>query len=235
MQDQLKHWRGKISSNSQEWEDRNASLLAEKKSMSRHYQSLKGAMDSFRGAQGERLKQLCLQAQGAEHELHDVIHQAEGLLKLAEMCRGLETEQVRRPGLRSARLHQRPLHCDTASCSDAPVAASIASAGWRSLTPPAAAALQHSMHARAFSWTLLRSSRRTAPRMHGDPPCDLQEQLWLRGHGRKQRGELCSPTTAVPRSRVAVAMADGGSVGDAGGAKPRCRWLCRRRSCRLCR
>lgn len=61
VQDQLKHWRSKISSNSQEWEDRNASLLAEKKSMSRHYQSLKSAMDSFRGAQGERLKQLSLQ------------------------------------------------------------------------------------------------------------------------------------------------------------------------------
>ena len=61
MQDQLKHWRSKITSNSQEWEDRNASLLAEKKSMSRHYQSLKSAMDSFRGAQGERLKQLSLQ------------------------------------------------------------------------------------------------------------------------------------------------------------------------------
>lgn len=29
--------------------------------MSRHYQSLKSAMDSFRGTQGERLKQLSLQ------------------------------------------------------------------------------------------------------------------------------------------------------------------------------
>lgn len=147
MQDQLKHWRSKISSNSQEWEDRNASLLAEKKSMSRHYQSLKSAMDSFRGAQGERLKQLSLQvlqhtnyqsrpaaptpgvvrvsvcktlsefvipppvvkygsgiraegicayvqAQSAEEDLNGVVKQAEGLLKLAEMCRRLETEQA---------------------------------------------------------------------------------------------------------------------------------------------
>jgi hypothetical protein len=95
VQDQLKHWRGKISCNSQEWEDRNTSLLVEKKAMSRHYASLKGTMDAFRAAQGERLKQLSLQAHAAELELQAVITQAEGLLKLAEMCRGLESEQVR--------------------------------------------------------------------------------------------------------------------------------------------
>lgn len=94
VQDQLKHWRTKIHTVSMEWEDRNAALLAEKKIMAGHYQSLKAAMDSFRAVQGERLKQLSLQSQAAERELTAVIQHAERILKLAEMCRKLETEQV---------------------------------------------------------------------------------------------------------------------------------------------
>lgn len=95
VQDQLKHWRTKIHTVSMEWEDRNAALLAEKKIMAGHYHSLKTAMDSFRAVQAERLKQLSLQAQTAERELTAVIQHAERILKLAEMCRKLETEQVR--------------------------------------------------------------------------------------------------------------------------------------------
>lgn len=94
MQDQLKHWRTKIHTVSMEWEDRNSALLAEKKIMAGHYQSLKTAMDGFRAVQAERLKQLSLQSQAAERELTAVIQHAERILKLAEMCRKLETEQV---------------------------------------------------------------------------------------------------------------------------------------------
>lgn len=77
-----------------EWEDRNSALLAEKRIMAGHYQGLKSAMDGFRAVQGERLKQLSLQAQAAERELTAIIQHAERILKLAEMCRKLETEQV---------------------------------------------------------------------------------------------------------------------------------------------
>eukprot|EP00892_Ulva_mutabilis_P004203 jgi/Ulvmu1/2154/UM129_0014.1 len=93
LQDQLKHWRTKIHTVSMEWGDRNAALLTEKRIMAGHYQGLKSAMDSFRAVQGERLKQLSLQAQTAERELTAVIQHAERILKLAEMCRKLETEQ----------------------------------------------------------------------------------------------------------------------------------------------
>lgn len=63
--------------------------------MTNHYQSLKSSMDSFRGQQADRLKQLSLQAGACEKDLSDRIVEAEHMLKLAEMCRKLETEQVR--------------------------------------------------------------------------------------------------------------------------------------------
>ena len=48
----LAHWRTKIATNSREWEERNRLLRNEKDIMSRHYQTLKGGMNRFRGAEG---------------------------------------------------------------------------------------------------------------------------------------------------------------------------------------
>jgi hypothetical protein len=93
-QDQLTHWRAKIQSNGRECEDRNASLANEKKVMAHHYQQLKFQMDAFRSALGERLKQLSASAKACEDALRTRLAKAEALLKLAERCRKLETEQA---------------------------------------------------------------------------------------------------------------------------------------------
>jgi dynein regulatory complex subunit 2 len=94
LQESLKNWRTKTYSNSRGWEDRNQALANEKGIVTGHYQSLKSSMDSFRATQNERLKQ-SVQAQAAERHLQGLISQSETILKLAEMCRKLETEQVR--------------------------------------------------------------------------------------------------------------------------------------------
>ena len=93
LQEALQHWRTKIATNSREWEDRNKSLRNEKEIMTRHYSGLKTSMDQFRAVQGERLKQLSLASNDCMVKLKKKIGAAENMLKLADHCRKLETEQ----------------------------------------------------------------------------------------------------------------------------------------------
>uniref|UniRef100_A0A7S1SW74 Dynein regulatory complex subunit 2 n=1 Tax=Tetraselmis chuii TaxID=63592 RepID=A0A7S1SW74_9CHLO len=93
LQDSLAHWRTKIATNSKDWEERNRALRNEKDIMSRHYQALKATMDRFRAAQADRLKTLSISSGNAEKELSSKKALAENILKLAELCRKMETEQ----------------------------------------------------------------------------------------------------------------------------------------------
>mmetsp|Transcript_8140 Transcript_8140/g.20845 ORF Transcript_8140/g.20845 Transcript_8140/m.20845 type:complete len:521 (+) Transcript_8140:159-1721(+) len=93
LQDSLAHWRTKIATNSKDWEERNRALRNEKDIMSRHYQALKATMDRFRAAQADRLKTLSLSSGNAENDLSSKKALAENILKLAELCRKMETEQ----------------------------------------------------------------------------------------------------------------------------------------------
>lgn len=93
LQEALQHWRTKIATNSREWEERNRALRSEKEIMTRHYSSLKGAMDQFRASQGERLRQLSLNSHSAQETLTSKLAIAENILKLSELCRKHETEQ----------------------------------------------------------------------------------------------------------------------------------------------
>mmetsp|Transcript_14746 Transcript_14746/g.41521 ORF Transcript_14746/g.41521 Transcript_14746/m.41521 type:complete len:530 (-) Transcript_14746:148-1737(-) len=93
LQDNLAHWRTKIATNSKDWEERNRALRNEKDIMSRHYQALKSTMDRFRAGQAERLKTLSLSSGKAENDLAMKRELAEQILKLAELCRKMETEQ----------------------------------------------------------------------------------------------------------------------------------------------
>uniref|UniRef100_A0A061R1K0 Dynein regulatory complex subunit 2 n=1 Tax=Tetraselmis sp. GSL018 TaxID=582737 RepID=A0A061R1K0_9CHLO len=93
LQDALAHWRTKIATNSKDWEERNRALRNEKDIMSKHYQALKGTMDRFRSAQADRLKTLSLSSGSAEENLKEKQDLAEQILKLAELCRKMETEQ----------------------------------------------------------------------------------------------------------------------------------------------
>ncbi|KAF6253998.1 flagellar associated protein [Scenedesmus sp. NREL 46B-D3] len=92
LQEDLQHWRTKIATNSREWGERNAALRREKDLMARHYAQLKAALDAGRGAAAERLKQLSVMSSGAMQDLRSKLAKAESVLKLAEMCRKLETE-----------------------------------------------------------------------------------------------------------------------------------------------
>jgi len=89
----VQHWRLKIANNEEEWSDRNAALRDEKDVMTRHYAKLKGQMDRFRRQQQSRLKELSRQSGAAMEALRTRIAVAERILKLAEFCRRLETEQ----------------------------------------------------------------------------------------------------------------------------------------------
>lgn len=93
LQENLQHWRTKISTNTREWEERNRSLRNEKEIMTRHYAALKSTMDHFRASQGERLKQLSINSNAAMAKLREQLQMAESILKLAEICRKFETEQ----------------------------------------------------------------------------------------------------------------------------------------------
>jgi hypothetical protein len=63
--------------------------------MSHHYQQLKASMDTFQASISERLKQLSQSASTCTEKLEGRLAIAESILKLAERCRKLETEQVR--------------------------------------------------------------------------------------------------------------------------------------------
>lgn len=93
LQDSLAHWRTKIATNSREWEERNRLLRNEKDIMSRHYQTLKGGMNRFRGAEGGRLKQLTLNAGACVKSLEDKLALGSRILRLAQLNRKMETEQ----------------------------------------------------------------------------------------------------------------------------------------------
>lgn len=93
LQEALQHWRTKIATNSREWEERNKSLRNEKEIMTRHYSGLKTSMDQFRAVQGERLKQLSLASNECMTKLKKKLGAGENMLKLADHCRKLETEQ----------------------------------------------------------------------------------------------------------------------------------------------
>ena len=93
LQDALGLWRTKISSSTQEWDERNRALRNEKDIMTRHYRGLKSSMDHFRAAQSQRLKCLSVHSEKSAMELKEKLKKGENILKLTEMCRKLETEQ----------------------------------------------------------------------------------------------------------------------------------------------
>ncbi|CAG9461858.1 unnamed protein product [Pedinophyceae sp. YPF-701] len=93
LQEALAHWRTKISTNSAEWEERNAALRDEKDGMQKHYTGLKLQMDRFRRQQQHRLRELSKNSSASIDGLNERIRLAERILKLGELCRRLETDQ----------------------------------------------------------------------------------------------------------------------------------------------
>jgi len=93
LQDQISHWKQKLATNAKKCEERNKAMKAEKDSIFKHFQELKGRMNKFREREALRLQELTINSQAAIKELDGRRDKAEKILKLAEIARKFETER----------------------------------------------------------------------------------------------------------------------------------------------
>lgn len=91
--DNIAQLKGKMASNTRECEERNRQLREEREMMLAHFQELKGQMNKLREVQRERLTKLTLESNAAIKELKRKSEKGERIMRLAEMCRKLETEE----------------------------------------------------------------------------------------------------------------------------------------------
>ncbi|XP_064620664.1 dynein regulatory complex subunit 2-like [Lineus longissimus] len=91
--DGIAQLKSKMSANAKECDERNKQLKDEREMMVHHFQELKGQMNKLRDAERQRLTKLTLESNGAIKELRRISDKGERGLKLAEMCRKLETEE----------------------------------------------------------------------------------------------------------------------------------------------
>ncbi|PAA70359.1 hypothetical protein BOX15_Mlig009197g3, partial [Macrostomum lignano] len=83
----------KMALNSRTYDERNRMLKEEREKMMLHFQQLKAQMNKIRELQREKLTKMTLESNGALKELRRQGDKADRILKLAEMCRKLETEE----------------------------------------------------------------------------------------------------------------------------------------------
>jgi dynein regulatory complex subunit 2 len=94
--EELKQWKIKIKQNNEDWELKNDALKKEKEKIMESYKFLKKKLIAFRNNQREKLKKLVKNSWDCITKLKEYIKLAEKILKLAEICRRLETERVRK-------------------------------------------------------------------------------------------------------------------------------------------
>jgi len=93
LQDQIAHWKQKLSTNARKCEERNKAMKAEKDAIFGHFQELKGRMNKFREREAARLQELSINSNAAISTLTERKKVAERILSHAELCRYLETER----------------------------------------------------------------------------------------------------------------------------------------------
>ncbi|CAK8679800.1 dynein regulatory complex subunit 2-like isoform X2 [Clavelina lepadiformis] len=93
IQDTITMLRGKMQQNSRECEERNRQLRDEREHVQKHFQQLKSEMNLARERERSHLTTLTLQSNAAIKKLKTVLGNGESILRLAEMCRKLETEE----------------------------------------------------------------------------------------------------------------------------------------------
>ncbi|XP_002131334.2 dynein regulatory complex subunit 2 isoform X1 [Ciona intestinalis] len=93
IQDTITQLRGKMQQNARDCEDRNRHLREEREHVQRHFQQLKTEMNNTREADRGKLTTLTLQSNSAIKKLNKVRDKGDQILRLAEMCRKLETEE----------------------------------------------------------------------------------------------------------------------------------------------
>jgi hypothetical protein len=91
--EELKQLKLKIKQNSEDWEIKNDSLKLEKEKILESYRILKEKLIQFRLNQREKLKKLVKNSWNCTTKLNEYIKIAEKILKMAEICRRLETER----------------------------------------------------------------------------------------------------------------------------------------------
>jgi len=93
IQDKITQLKSKMVSNSKEYEERNRLIREEKEAIGVKFHNLKDQMNKFREQERARLTTLTLQSNATIKELGRKKEKGERILKLAEMCRKLETEE----------------------------------------------------------------------------------------------------------------------------------------------
>ena len=88
-----KQLKTKIKQNQEDWDQKNKSLRDEKEKIMNSYKKLKEKMEAFRNNQREKLKTLDSNSFNCNMKLKEYISLSEKILRLAEICRRLETER----------------------------------------------------------------------------------------------------------------------------------------------
>lgn len=91
--DQISLLKSKMASNAKECEERNKMLKEEREKMLAHFQELKAQMNKVRDVEREKLTKVTLESNAAIKELKRQKDKSEQIMKVAEMCRKLETEE----------------------------------------------------------------------------------------------------------------------------------------------
>ncbi|XP_065055423.1 dynein regulatory complex subunit 2-like [Rhopilema esculentum] len=93
IQEKISQIRSKMSQNAKECEERNKDLKEEREAIASKFHELKNQMNRFRDQQRSRLTKLTLQSNSALQELDKKKEKGDRILRQAEMCRKLETEE----------------------------------------------------------------------------------------------------------------------------------------------
>lgn len=91
--DQIAQLKSKMSANAKECEERNKVLKEEREKMQRHFHELKAEMNCVRDKERDKLTKLTLESNAAIKEIKRQQEKGELILRLAEMCRKMETEE----------------------------------------------------------------------------------------------------------------------------------------------
>lgn len=92
IQDSISQLKTKMASNAKECDERNRLIKEQREVVATQFHELKAEMNKMRDLERSRLTQLTLQSNAAIKELKRTNDKGESILKLAEMCRKLETE-----------------------------------------------------------------------------------------------------------------------------------------------
>ncbi|KAM8977465.1 dynein regulatory complex subunit 2 [Pelodytes ibericus] len=93
IQDTITSLKNKISVHARDSEEQNRHLRENKEVILKQFQKLKSKMNQARAGEHGRLTALTVQSNAALKELQRIIDKGEYILRLAEMCRKLETEE----------------------------------------------------------------------------------------------------------------------------------------------